>query len=66
MGTLKSRNKPQLREKVMQFAITAMAVIGGLLFSLTIALLVEEFIFGKVFRLFSAQQAVRLAAGQKH
>jgi len=34
----------------MQIAITAMAVIGGLLFSLTIALLVEEFIFGKVFR----------------
>ena len=50
----------------MQFAITAMAVIGGLFFSLTVALLVEEFIFGKVFSLFSAQQAVRLAAGQKH
>ena len=33
----------------MQFAITALAVIAGLIFSLAVALLVEEFIFGKVF-----------------
>ena len=49
----------------MQFAITAMAVIGGLFFSLAVALLVEEFVFGKVFRLFFVQQAVRVTAGQK-
>lgn len=42
----------------MQFAITAMAVIAGMVFSLAIALLVEELIFGKVFRLFFAPQAV--------
>ncbi|HVO80278.1 MAG TPA: hypothetical protein VMT28_06085 [Terriglobales bacterium] len=42
----------------MQLAITAMAVVAGLVFSLAIALLVEELIFGKVFRLLSARRAV--------
>lgn len=41
----------------MQLAITAIAVLAGLVFSLAIALLVEELIFGKVFRLFIARQA---------
>jgi len=36
----------------MQMAITFMAVVGGLIFSLAIALLAEELIFGQVFRLF--------------
>jgi len=40
----------------MQMAITFMAVVGGLIFSLAIALLAEELIFGQVFRLFFAQQ----------
>jgi hypothetical protein len=42
----------------MQLAITALAVIAGLVFSVAIALLVEEFIFGEVFRLFLAPRAV--------
>lgn len=50
----------------MQLAITAMAVIGGLVFSLAIALLVEELIFGEVFRLFFARRAAaRVRSGQK-
>jgi hypothetical protein len=50
----------------MQLLITAMAVVAGLVFSFTIALLVEEFIFGKVFRLFFAQPAEgRVKSGQK-
>jgi ABC-type enterobactin transport system permease subunit len=36
----------------MQMAITFLAVVGGLVFSLAIALLAEEIIFGQVFRLF--------------
>jgi hypothetical protein len=49
----------------MQLAITAVAVLAGLVFSLAIALLVEELIFGKVFRLFFARQAVaRVKSGQ--
>ena len=39
----------------MQMAITFMAVVGGLVFSLAVALLAEELIFGQVFRLFFAQ-----------
>jgi ABC-type enterobactin transport system permease subunit len=41
-----------LQEGIMQMAITFMAVIGGLIFSLAVALLAEELIFGQVFRLF--------------
>jgi len=47
----------------MQLAITAIAVVAGMVFSVAIALLVEEFIFGEVFRLFFARQAVRAKAG---
>ncbi|MGC2195790.1 MAG: hypothetical protein WA628_14030 [Terriglobales bacterium] len=49
----------------MQLAITAIAVIAGMVFSLAIALLVEEFIFGEVFRLFFARQAAGVKAEQK-
>src|ERR1700758_3417964 len=45
------------QENVMQFAITAIAVLAGMVFSLAIALLVEEFIFGEVFRLMYLPQA---------
>ena len=50
----------------MQLAITAIAVIAGMVFSLAIAVLVEEFIFGEVFRLFFAQPAVQVKAEPKH
>ena len=36
----------------MQMAITFMAVVAGLIFSLAVALLAEGLIFGQVFRLF--------------
>jgi hypothetical protein len=49
----------------MQLAITAIAVIAGMVFSLAIALMVEEFIFGEVFRLFFARQVVRVKAESK-
>jgi len=42
----------------MQMAITFMAVIGGLVFSLAVALLAEELIFGQVFRLFFAPKVL--------
>jgi ABC-type enterobactin transport system permease subunit len=54
----------------MQMAITFMAVVGGMIFSLAVALLAEELIFGQVFRLFFASdklagQAVAVKAEQK-
>jgi ABC-type enterobactin transport system permease subunit len=42
------------QEDIMQMAITFMAVVGGMVFSLAVALLAEELIFGQVFRLFFA------------
>jgi len=49
----------------MQFVMTAIAVIAGMVFSLAIALLVEEFIFGEVFRMMYLRQArVRLEQKQ--
>jgi len=53
------------KEFVMQTAITAMAVIAGMILSLAVALLAEELIFGQVFRLFFARQAVQVKSGQK-
>jgi hypothetical protein len=36
----------------MQMAVTFIAVVGGLIFSLAVALLAEEIFFGQIFRLF--------------
>ena len=49
----------------MQLAITAAAVIAGMVFSLAIALFVEELIFGKVFRIFFAPQPVSVKGEPK-
>ena len=42
----------------MQLVMTAITVTAGMAFSLAVAILVEEWIFGKVFGLFFARQAV--------
>jgi ABC-type enterobactin transport system permease subunit len=49
----------------MQMAITFMAVVAGLIFSVAVALLAEEFIFGQVFRVFFVRHDVRQAAEVK-
>jgi hypothetical protein len=41
----------------MQIAITFMAVAGGMILSLAVALLAEELIFGQVVRVFFVRQA---------
>jgi hypothetical protein len=58
-----SGQKLKPREDIMQMAITFMAVVGGMIFSLAIALLAEELIFGQVFRLFFASGKVGGQAG---
>jgi hypothetical protein len=50
---------------VMQMAITFMAVVGGMIFSLAVALLTEELIFGQLFRLFFARVAVQPKTEEK-
>jgi hypothetical protein len=47
----------------MQLAITFMAVVAGLTFSIAVALVVEEFIFGQVFRVFFTQKPVSRLPG---
>ena len=54
----------------MQMAITFIAVVARMVFSLAVALLAEELIFGQVFRLFFsprklAQQAIAVQTDQK-
>jgi hypothetical protein len=49
----------------MQIVITFMAVVAGLIFSVAVALLAEEFIFGQLFRLFFAPQMVQQAPAPK-
>ena len=41
----------------MQIAITLMAVVAGMVFSLVVALLAEELIFGQVIRLFFIEKS---------
>jgi hypothetical protein len=49
----------------MQMAITLMAAVAGMVFSLSVALLAEELIFGQVFRLFFARHTATTKPGQK-
>ncbi len=49
----------------MQMAITFMAVVAGMIFSLAVALLAEELIFGQVFRLFFSRQVVAVKSELK-
>lgn len=42
----------------MQSLMTLLAVTGGMAFSLTIAVLAEEVIFGQVLRLFAVRKVV--------
>jgi len=46
----------------MQMLMTFIAVVAGLIFSIAVALLAEELIFGQVFRLFFAWQNSGAAA----
>jgi|KBSSwiS6_1023812.scaffolds.fasta_scaffold08263_3 hypothetical protein len=56
MATLLPYSIAVIKESAMQLVITAIAAIAGLVFSIAIALLVEELIFGRVFRLFFTPQ----------
>jgi hypothetical protein len=49
----------------MQTLMNAITVTAGMAFSLAIAILVEEWIFGKVFGLFFARPAAQVESGQK-
>jgi hypothetical protein len=49
----------------MELVITAIAIIAGMAFSLAVALMVEELIFGKVFRLIFARQAVAVKSARE-
>jgi hypothetical protein len=49
----------------MQMAITFLAVVGGMIFSLAVAVLAEELIFGQVFRIFFARPAVAAKSEQQ-
>ena len=46
----------------MQLAMTFMAVVAGLIFSVAVGLVVEEFIFGQVFRIFFTPGAAKAEA----
>jgi hypothetical protein len=48
----------------MQVLMTFMAVVAGLVFSVAVALVVEELIFGQVFRIFFSAQPVRVKSEQ--
>jgi hypothetical protein len=49
----------------MQTVMTLITVIAGMAFSLAVAILVEELIFGKVFGLFFIRQAMEVKSGSE-
>ena len=49
----------------MQFVMTALAVLAGMVFSLSVALLAEELIFGKVFCLFLLRRPISIKEGKR-
>ncbi|MGH9496242.1 MAG: hypothetical protein ACRD3B_14680 [Candidatus Sulfotelmatobacter sp.] len=53
------------QEAVMETVMTFMAAVAGMVFSLAIALLAEELIFGQVFRIFFSRQVAAAKAEQK-
>jgi hypothetical protein len=63
--TWKLEETAKAQEDVMQMAMTFMAVIAGMVFSLSVALLAEELIFGQLFRLFFARQTATAKPVQK-
>jgi nitrate/nitrite transporter NarK len=50
----------------MDLLFTTVAVIGGLAFSLTVAILVEEMIFGKVLCVLFTHRAPQVKAAVQH
>ena len=54
----------QVQVNFMESFMTAISVVAGMVFSLGIAILMEELIFGKVLCPMFARQAVRAKAGQ--
>lgn len=53
-----------IREQPMELVFTTIAVVGGMSFSLAVALLVEELIFGKVLGLFFVPRTSQVKAEQ--
>ena len=49
----------------MQLAITFMAVVGGMILSLAVAVATEELIFGQLVRVFFVSQRVRTKGENK-
>jgi len=54
------------QEGAMQIMMTTLTVTEGMAFSLAIAILVEELIFGKVLCPLFARRLVQADGGQKH
>jgi len=50
----------------MQMAITLIAVVGGMLLSLAVALFAEELIFGQLIRLFFVRRDTSMKTEQRH
>lgn len=49
----------------MQMIITFMTVVAGLVFSIAVALVVEEWIFGQVFRMCFSPLPMKVRAGRR-
>jgi hypothetical protein len=53
-------------ENIMQWVITFVAMVAGLIFSLVVAVITEELIFGRLMALFFLRSAVRPTMASKN
>jgi hypothetical protein len=53
--------EPQIMDAILQFVV----VVGGLMFSLATAILIEELIFGRIFRVVFARRPEPSNPGQQ-
>ena len=54
------------REQIMETLLQFLVVVGGLMFSFATALLIEELIFGRIFRVVFARRPEPSNPGQKN
>jgi hypothetical protein len=50
----------------MQILVTFVTVVAGLVFSVAVGLVAEEFIFGQLIRIFFVRNRVAVSSGQRH
>jgi hypothetical protein len=64
-GAIQGGLAGRLKEEVMETMLQGLVILGGLTFSLAASLVIEELIFGRIFRVVFARRPELSKPGQK-